>query len=515
MTATSGWSTQQLGEFLAAVSAFGTAASAALGAVERAAEALDAEVAAIVGQGGEVIASVGYPAGRVPAGDLHAVAAGRRRELAVPGVGPCPAVAVPLDHPPGAALVVARSGPDGLGSEEIGVLHGMSRVTSMALRILGLLDEERAMREQNDALRRVATLVAQGTTPEAVFTAVAEEVSRLAAAELVQMYRYEPDGSAARVAASGKDAAELAIGAVYPPGGHNMITLVFDSERPARIDDATTFTGSTAAVAHQLEIRSAVGAPIVVDGRLWGAVMASTTRPEPMPADTEQRIAGFTELVATAIANTQARADLAASRLRVVAAADEMRRRIERNLHDGTQQRLVTLALKLRSLHDELPAGLPAVDTELSHIEDGLTSLLEELREISRGLHPPTLSDYGLGPALRSLARRAALPVDLDLRFDRRLPEPVEVAAYYVVSEALANAAKHAGASGAEVTVELAWDRLAVRVRDDGSGGADPGGGSGLIGLRDRVEALGGTMVLTSPAGQGTTLLAELPLDGP
>jgi signal transduction histidine kinase len=514
MGAILGWSTQQLGEFLAAVSASPNTASAALGAVERAAEALDAEVAAIVA-GGEVIASVGYPAGSVPAGDLEAVAAGRAGELAVPGVGACPAAAVPLDHPPQATLVVARSGPDGLSSEEIGVLHGMARVTSMTLRILGLLDEERAMREQNAALRRVATLVAQGTTPEAVFGAVAEEVSRLAAAELVQMYRYEPDGSAVRVAASGKGADELAIGAVYPPGGHNMVTLVWDSGRPARIDDSTTFTGSTAAVARQLEIRSAVGAPIVVDGRLWGAVMASTTRPEPMPADTEQRIAGFTELVATAIANAQARTDLAASRLRVVAAADEMRRRIERNLHDGTQQRLVTLALKLRSLHDELPPGLPGVDAELSRIEDGLTALLEELREISRGLHPPTLSDYGLGPALRSLARRAALPVELDVRVPRRLPEAVEVAAYYVVSEALTNAAKHAGASGAEVELELLGDdRLAVVVKDDGSGGADPAGGSGLIGLRDRVEALDGTMVLTSPAGGGTVLLVELPLTG-
>jgi signal transduction histidine kinase len=375
MAATSGWSTQQLAEFVAAVSAFETAASAGLGAVERAAEALDAEVAAIVA-GGAVIASVGYPAGHVPADDLGAVAAGRSGELAVPGVGPCAAVAVPLDHPPEAMLVVARSGPEGLSSEEIGVLHGMARVTSMTLRILGLLDEERALREQSE--RQAA------------------EVARLLA--------------------------EL----------------------------------------------------------------------------------------------TERQADLAASRLRVVAAADEMRRRIERNLHDGTQQRLVTLALKLRSLHDELPAGLPGVDTELSYIEDGLTGLLEELREISRGLHPPTLSDYGLTPALRSLARRAALPVELDVRFSGRLPEPIEVAAYYVVSEALANAAKHAGASGAEVELELVGDeRLAVLVNDDGSGGADPAGGSGLIGLRDRVEALGGTMILRSPPGGGTALLVELPLAGP
>jgi signal transduction histidine kinase len=358
----------------------------------------------------------------------------------------------------------------------------------------------------------VATLVAEGLPPETVFTAVAEEISRLAAAELVQMYRYQPDGSAVRVAASGRGAAEVTIGAAYPAGGHNLVTLVFESGRPARIDDFSTVMGSTAAVARQLDVKSAVGSPIVVDGRLWGMVVASTTRPEPMAPDTEQRIAGFTELVATAISNTQARAELAASRLRVVAAADEMRRRIERNLHDGTQQRLVTLALKLRTLHDELPPDVPGVDAELSQIEDGLADLLEELREISRGLHPPTLSDHGLGPALRSLARRAALPVELQVRVGERLPEPVEVAAYYVVSETLANAAKHAGASSAEVEVTLGPDRLTIRIGDDGVGGADPGRGSGLIGLRDRVEALGGTMVVTSPRGQGTALLVELPL---
>jgi signal transduction histidine kinase len=521
MTAASSWSTQQLGEFLAAVSALGSAAAAARGAVERAAEALDAEVAAIVVPG-EVIASVGYPAGRVPTDDLEAVAAGRRRQLDVPGVGSCEAVAIALDHPPLAALVVARSGVEGLSSEEVGVVHGMARVTSMALRILGLLDEERTrqlrlewLANEQAALRRVATLVAQGLPPEAVFAAVAEEISQRVAAELEQKYPYEADGSAVRVAAFEAGSDELPIGAVYAPGGHNMITLVFESGRPARIDDASMYSGSTAALARQLGVRSVVGAPIVVDGRLWGAVMASTSRREPLTAGVEERIASFTELVATALSNAQARADLAASRLRVVAAADDMRRRIERNLHDGTQQRLVTLALKLRRLHDDLPAGLPDVEAELASIGEGLVGLLEELREISRGLHPPALFDHGLGPALRSLVRRAVMPVELDIRLSGRLPESVEVAAYYVVSEALANAAKHAGASGADVELAIVGDeQLTVMVKDDGCGGADPAGGSGLIGLWDRVEALGGTMVLTSPPGLGTTLRVELPLSG-
>lgn len=205
--------------------------------------------------------------------------------------------------------------------------------------------------------------------------------------------------------------------------------------------DAATITGEPATVAARLGFRSVVGTPIVVDGRVWGLITVTTTRPEPMPEDTEERIADFTELAATGISNAQAREDLAASRARVVAAADEMRRRIERNLHDGTQQRLVTLGLKLRSAYDTCP-GLPELRGQLSHLAEELTSLLDELREISHGVHPAVLSQAGLGPALRSLAHRAALPVKRRADVTGRLPEPLEVATYYVVSEALANAAK-------------------------------------------------------------------------
>ncbi len=511
MAGSAAWSTQQLAEFLATVSSLESEASAALGAVERAAEALDAEVAAIVTRN-EVVASVGYPVGSAPIGEFQAVARGDSRHLVIPGAGACPAIAVPLDHPPDATLILARSGSEGLSREEISLVHGMARVTSMTLRMLGLLDEERSLRDEQAALRRVATLVAGGVAHEQVFGAVAEEVSRLAAADIVQVFRYEPDGAAVRVAAWGRRAEELEIGVRFPTGGNNLLTMVLRSGRPGRIDDAGAITGSSAPIARHLGVRSAVGSPIVVDGHLWGMVMAATTRPEPMAAETEQRFAGFTELVATAISNAQARAELAASRMRVVAAADEMRRRIERNLHDGTQQRLITLSLKLRGLHDNIPDEQTALRSQMSHLEEGLASLLDELREISRGLHPPMLSAAGLGPALRSLVRRAALPVDLDVRLAERLPEPLEVAAYYVVSEALANAAKHAGASGAEVQLHLAGGVLRVEIRDDGAGGADPARGSGIVGLRDRVEALGGTMRLTSPPGEGTSMLVELPM---
>jgi signal transduction histidine kinase len=197
--------------------------------------------------------------------------------------------------------------------------------------------------------------------------------------------------------------------------------------------------------------------------------------------------------------------------MRVVSAADEMRRKIERDLHDGTQQRLITLSVELRGVYDSC-AGRPELRDRLAHLAEGLASLLDELRQISRGVHPAILSQSGLGPALKSLARRAALPVKLDVGVAERLPEPVEVAAYYVVSEALANAAKHSGASVAEVGIAVSDGALSVRVRDDGAGGANAAKGSGIIGLRDRVEALGGTMVLASPPGEGTSIVVELPL---
>jgi signal transduction histidine kinase len=232
-----------------------------------------------------------------------------------------------------------------------------------------------------------------------------------------------------------------------------------------------------------------------------------------LPADRVDRVTAFTDLVATAISNAATRTELNASRARVVAAADDTRRRLERDLHDGIQQRLVSLALKAReiAMRLELPHE---VQGELSLLADGLTATLDELREISRGIHPAVLSDAGLAPALKALVRRSSVPISLDLNLDSRLAEPVEVAAYYVVSEALANAAKHAQASFAHVQARALDGRLRLSVHDDGIGGATPGAGSGLIGLTDRVEALGGTVSVDSPAGQGTTLRVDLPLSG-
>jgi signal transduction histidine kinase len=261
-------------------------------------------------------------------------------------------------------------------------------------------------------------------------------------------------------------------------------------------------------------LRSSAGAPILVEGRLWGVVVFGWWQQRQVSTDVEDRIAQFTELVAMAIANADNRAELTASRARIVAASDETRRRIERDLHDGTQQRLVSLALALRAAETRLPPELRELRDELSKTASGLGAALEDLQEISRGIHPAILSKGGLVPALKSLARRAGIPVELELHGERRLPDSVEVATYYVVSEALTNAAKHSGASEVQVELRAENSIVEVLIRDDGVGGADPARGSGLIGLRDRVEALGGTIEFASNRGRGTSLRARIPVDG-
>jgi signal transduction histidine kinase len=221
---------------------------------------------------------------------------------------------------------------------------------------------------------------------------------------------------------------------------------------------------------------------------------------------------GFTELVGTAIANADSRAQLTASRVRLVAATDDTRRRIERDLHDGSQQQLVALSLTLGVAQSTVPAELPELRAQLRQVADELTGVIDDLRELARGIHPAILAEGGLGAALRTLARRAAIPVELDIRTQTRPAGPIEVAAYYVVSEALTNTTRHGHASYAQVTLEQQDGLLLISIRDDGVGGADPGRGSGLIGLRDRVQALGGSIEINSPPGKGTGIVVELPL---
>jgi len=376
---------------------------------------------------------------------------------------------------------------------------------------LGQLAEEQA------ALRRVATLVAQATPPEEVFAAVAEEVGRLLAADFAVLARYDPQDTLEVVGTWTRTGvpAPTPVGGQLPLGGRNVTTMVYRTGRPARIDysDVSGVIGQVAS--RDWGLRSSIGVPVSAESRLWGCTVVAFSRQGllPLPADTEAQLARFTELVATAIANAESRSELAASRRRIVAASDQARRRIERDLHDGTQQRLVSLALAARTAEADAAAGRGDLRAGLSCIAAGLADAVAELQELSRGIHPAVLSEHGLGPALRTLARRSAVPVDLDITTNARCPEPIEIAAYYVASEALANTMKHAHASHAEISLSTRNGSLLLSIHDDGVGGADPARGSGLAGLTDRVEALGGSIHVHSTAGAGTHITVDLPLE--
>ena len=365
------------------------------------------------------------------------------------------------------------------------------------------------------ALRRVATLVAEGKPPGEVVAAVAEQVGRVLHVDLAHVVQFMPDETVTVVASWSESGDTLPVGRRLTLDGRNISSMVLRTGGPARLDDYAEASGAIGTYFRDLGARSSVGSPIVVDGRLWGVMIASSRQPEPLTHDAEERISAFTEIIATAISNAQARADLAASRARIVAAADNTRRRIERDLHDGTQQRLVTLGLELRAVEAIVPPEQVELRAELARVASELGSAVEDLREFSHGIHPAILSEGGLGPALKALGRRSAIPVEVEANVGGRLPERVEVATYFVASEGIANAVKHSGASIIRIHLEQTDDDvLHLSIRDDGTGGADPARGSGLTGLADRVETLGGTIAITSAAGEGTSLTAELPLAG-
>jgi PAS domain S-box-containing protein len=375
-------------------------------------------------------------------------------------------------------------------------------------------DEEalRALAEQQAALRRVATTVASEAEAERVFAVVTEEVGRLLGAHTANMVCFQPDGAGLVVGAwSTGDVRTVPLGTRVALDGATVAARILRSGRPERLDDYADVDGSTAELLRGLGFRAAVGAPVSLSGRLWGAVMVSTVEARPFPAGSEQRIADFGELVGLALANAEAREALAASRARIVEAADAERWRIERNLHDGAQQQLIALSLMLRRAEALLAEGDPDAPALVRRAGDALADALAELRELARGIHPAVLTDRGLEPALEMLAGRSGIPCELAVTLDERLPPPVEAAAYYLVAEALANASKHARASRVRVQLQRADGSAVVKVSDDGVGGADEGGGSGLRGLGDRVEALGGRLALSSPPGAGTTLSARIP----
>jgi signal transduction histidine kinase len=359
----------------------------------------------------------------------------------------------------------------------------------------------------------MAMLAGQEAPPEKIFRAVSREIGELLGTDYVVINRYEPDNTTTSVGYWSRPSSPD----VMPPlAGHwpiqngSVTEIVARTGKPARIADYAHAETEMGEWARERGIRSVVACPVMVKGRVWGMIASLST--EAQPEDTKARILQLGVFASAAIDNAEIGAELHASRARLIAASDATRRRIERNLHDGVQQRLISLGLQLSTAEACLEPGQDVLRNQLARTAQGLTDVLEDLREISRGLHPASLSRGGLRPALKSLVRRLAIPVELNVSIDGRLPEPIEVAIYYIVSEALTNVLRYAHAN--RVRVDLSIDRGAVRVsvHDDGIGGAELGGGSGLIGLRDRTEALGGTFQLESPLCEGTSLLLKIPL---
>jgi PAS domain S-box-containing protein len=372
---------------------------------------------------------------------------------------------------------------------------------------LELLAEEQA------ALRRVATLVASEAPPERIFQLATEEAARVVGAQSSGMVRFEEDGTGRVVGRwHGGGPSGFEIGSVVPLEGPTSLPQVFRSGQPARVESYAESSGSIGEQMRTLGFSSSVAAPIKVGGNLWGAVIVASSGPEPLPANTEQRLDNFADLVALALASADAKEEIVSSRARIVQAGDAARRNLERNLHDGAQQRLVVLSLSLRLAHAKLKEAPDEAERLLEETSEQLAQALDDLRELARGIHPAVLSDRGLEPALRALASRSPIPVEIDTPADR-LPEAVEAAAYYVASEALANATKYAQASEVSVRVACNNGLAVVEIADDGVGGADPSAGSGLRGLSDRVAALHGRLEVASEPGAGTRIVAKIPLE--
>ena len=384
-------------------------------------------------------------------------------------------------------------------------LVAMAIANTEARMEVGRLGDEQA------ALRRVATLVAEGAAPTAVFDAVAVEMEQLLDAHEVVLSRYESGAEITVVAHRGAGAQRLSPGTRLRHEGENVAAVVRRSERPARIAFSEAAQGAIADIARALSVDVSVGAPVVVEGRLWGVIQAGWGGEKSPPADSEERMARFGALVETAIANADSRDRLTASRARLLTEGDEARRRVVRDLHDGAQQRLVhtviTLKLANRALREKKAEKVEALVGEaLEHAQQGST----ELRELAHGILPAVLTGGGLRAGVDAVAARLDLPVEVDVPA-QRVPAEIERSAYFIVAESLTNVVKHAHARHTEVRAFVDDGMLHVEVRDDGIGGVDADG-HGLIGLRDRATALGGRLTIESPARGGTLVAATLPL---
>jgi PAS domain S-box-containing protein len=433
-------------------------------------------------------------------------AAGRLRSLGIVSTAASP---ISVDGELWGVMLVAGT-EERLPPDTEGRLDKFTGLVATAIANAQAREALRQLVNEQTTLRRIATLVAQGPSSQELFGAVAEEIGRVLPAAVVSIGRYEPDDSVTVMASWSVTGAAFATGGRWPARGTSVAATVRQTGQSAHIDDFSEAVDPLGVALREAGVKSSVGSPIVVEDLLWGVISAASTE-GPMPPGAEARLASFTELVATAVANAEGSAELAASRRRIVAASDDARRRIERDLHDGVQQQLVSLGLGLGAIEARLPPG-DALNEQLASVSNGVRSVLDALGEIAHGIHPAILSHGGLAPALKGLARRSSVPVELHAHISMRIPDEAEVAAYYIVSEALTNVAKHARANVVLIDVTTEDGTLTLSVRDDGIGGADPREGSGLVGLRDRVEALGGTIAIESPAGDGTCVVVRLPI---
>jgi signal transduction histidine kinase len=409
------------------------------------------------------------------------------------------------------AMIVSSAEPDVLPPDTEARLVEFTALVATAIANGEAREEVERLAEEQAALRRVATLVAREAPQAEVFTAIAQEIALLLGLDEIRMVRYENDHTAVVVASSGGNADDLfPVGSRTPLGADSAASRVFHTGQPVRIDDYGTASRTITEAVRSTGIRGVVATPISVQGRLWGTMTAGTTEQEPLPPDTESRLGQFTELMATAIANIEARSDLAASRARIMVAAYEERRRVVRDLHDGAQQRMVHTSLVLRLAQQALERQDEQASELVAEAVVEVERATDELRRLAQGLVPSVLRHGGLAAGVKMLVSRAPVPVEADVSVDR-LPAAIEATAYFVVAEALTNVAKHSRAGRAEVTADVSDGTLRVRVHDDGVGGARPGG-TGLLGLADRVAALDGRLRVDSPADGGTLVAADIPL---
>jgi PAS domain S-box-containing protein len=373
-----------------------------------------------------------------------------------------------------------------------------------------LREQDAGLEAQQAALRRVALLVAGGAASPEVFAGIAREVAQLLDVALVVIWRNEPDGPSTVAGAWGDRPHPFEAGTIWPVEEHTAAALLPETGRPARIDDFGAIGGVIPDALAAAGIRSGTGAAIFVDGRVWGVMGVGGAASDPLRHDIEHRLSEFTELVATAISNTEARSELAASRARIVAAADEERRQVVRDLHDGAQQRLVHTIISLQMARRGLQDGREDLPGLLARALENAERATAELRELAHGILPAVLLRGGLRDGVDALASRLPMPVASVVSVGR-LPPGIEATAYFVVAECLTNVVKHARAHEASVMATVEDGTLCVQVRDDGIGGARADG-TGLLGLADRLAVHHGRLRVESPVGGGTLVAADIPI---